>query len=329
MKGKETMSSFNNNIILNKQRKGLAMTKKYDPILHRLITIITKLSNNERYTTVEFADEFNVTVKTIQNDIYKRLYNSFPITKDKLGRFKFEDGFSLDKSMLDNNEMILLSLSLNCFNESKNFTKTTHSILQKLLYPNFFNPYYIKKDQLEDIDMDSSLVKDITTAIANNNICQISCKNSSKTIEPYKIASFDGFWYLFAKDTTDKKIKTFMISDIKSIKLLNKKHKTNIDDIDNILKDIHSAWFDDGETFEVTIEVFPQIAQYFLKRNFLQSQEIVNELDDGTLIIKFEVTHDEDIDNLIKSWLPHIKVLAPLRFKNKIQTELIAYLENY
>ena len=71
------------------------MAKDYDPILKRLITIITKLSNNERYTTQEFADEFNVTVKTVQNDIYKRLYNSFPITKDKLGRFKFEDGFSL------------------------------------------------------------------------------------------------------------------------------------------------------------------------------------------------------------------------------------------
>ena len=58
------------------------MAKNYDPILQRLITIITKLSNNERYTTAEFAKEFNVSVKTIQNDIYKRLYNSFPITKD-------------------------------------------------------------------------------------------------------------------------------------------------------------------------------------------------------------------------------------------------------
>ena len=164
------MSSFTSNIILKKEKKGLSMSKKYDPILKRLITIITKLSNNERYTSLEFAEEFNVTTRTIQNDIYKRLYDSFPITKDEFGRFKFEDGFSLDKSMLDNNEMILLSLSLNCFNESSNFTKTTHSILQKLLYPNFFNPYYIKKEQFEDIDMNSKLVKSITTAITNLNL---------------------------------------------------------------------------------------------------------------------------------------------------------------
>ena len=86
------------------------MAKDYDSILQRLITIITKLANNERYTTNEFALEFGVSKRTIQKDIYERLLQSFPITKDSLGRFKFEDGFSLDKSMLDNQEMILLSL---------------------------------------------------------------------------------------------------------------------------------------------------------------------------------------------------------------------------
>lgn len=305
------------------------MAKDYDPILKRLVTIITKLSNNERYTTKEFAKEFNVSPRTIQNDIYKRLFDSFPITKDELGRFKFEDGFSLDKSMLDNEEMILLSLSLNCFNESKNFNKTTQSILQKMLYPNFFNPYYIKKEQFESIDLKSNLVKTIEDAIKNRSLCQIGCIKNKKIVEVYKIASFDNFWYLFAKDINDNKIKTFMLSNIKSIKLLNEKHTTNLKQIDDVLQNIHSAWFDDGQTFEVTIEVMPQITQYFLKRNFLQSQEIIKTLDDGTLIIKFEVTHDEDIDNIIKSWLPHIKVLSPLRFRDKIKSELENYLQEY
>ncbi len=77
------------------------MARNYDPILYRLITIIVKLSMDERYTTKEFAQMFNVTTKTIQNDIYKRLYKSFPIVKDELGRFKFDDGFTLSKYILD------------------------------------------------------------------------------------------------------------------------------------------------------------------------------------------------------------------------------------
>jgi predicted DNA-binding transcriptional regulator YafY len=306
------------------------MAKNYDPILQRLITIITKLSNNERYTTAEFAKEFNVSVKTIQNDIYKRLYNSFPITKDNLGRFKFEDGFSLDKSILDNREMILVSLSLNCIQDNSDiFNKTSQSILQKLLYPNFFNPYYIKKEQFESIDMNSPIIKEIESAIKDKMIVNIGCINNIKTVEPYKIASFDNFWYLFAKDLKDNKIKTFMLSNIKYIELTNKKYKTNQKTIDSVLENIHSAWFDDGQTFEVVIEVLPPITQYFLKRDFLQSQEIIEKKSNGNLIIKFEVTHDEDIDNLIKSWLPHIKVLEPTRFKNKIKKELQRYLQEY
>ena len=305
------------------------MAHDYDKILKRLITIITCLSNNERYNAKEFSEKFNVSTKTIQNDIYKRLYNSYPIVKDENKKFKFKEGFSLDKSMLDNEEMILLSLSLSCFNESNNFSKTTQSILQKMLYPNFFNPYYVKKEQFETIDLKSSIVKDIEDAIRTKTICHIGCNNTKKEVELYKIASFDNFWYLFAKDISDNKIKTFMLSNIKSIKSLNKTHTTNLKDTENILSNIHSAWFDDGQTFEVTIEVMPQIAQYFLKRNFLQSQEIIKTLDDGTLIIKFEVTHDEDIDNLIKSWLPHIKVLSPIRFKEQIKKELEQYIKEY
>ena len=32
------------------------------------------------------------------------------------------------------------------------------------------------------------------------------------------------------------------------------------------------------------------------------------------------------LDNLIKSWLPHVKVLEPTRFKDKIKKELQSYL---
>jgi predicted DNA-binding transcriptional regulator YafY len=323
------MYSFDNNIIINK-KEGKKVVKDYDPILQRLITIITKLSNDERYTTAEFAKEFNVSVKTIQNDIYKRLSSSFPITKDNLGRFKFEDGFSLDKSILDNREMILVSLSLSCLKDNSDvFNKTSQSILQKLLYPNFFNPYYIKKEQFESIDMNSPIIKEIETAIKDKIIINIGCINNIKTVEPYKIASFDNFWYLFAKDLKDNKIKTFMLSNIKHIELTKQKYKTNQKTIDSVLENIHSAWFDDGQTFEVVIEVLPPITQYFLKRDFLQSQEILKKKSNGNLIIKFEVTHDEDIDNLIKSWLPHIKVLEPTRFKNKIKKELQRYLQEY
>jgi predicted DNA-binding transcriptional regulator YafY len=81
--------------------------KSYDKTLTRLILILTKLSNNERPTTRELSDEFGIGIRTIQRDIYERLLY-FPIEKDSEDRLKFIDGFSLDKSTLDNDEMMLV-----------------------------------------------------------------------------------------------------------------------------------------------------------------------------------------------------------------------------
>jgi len=61
----------------------------------------------------------------------------------------------------------------------------------------------------------------------------------------------------------------------------------------------------------------PEIVHYFKLKNFLSSQEILEEYDDGSIIVKFDVTSDEDVDNLIKSWLPHIEILEPERLRKK------------
>ena len=306
----------------------MATKKSYDLALFRLSKILTMLSNNERPTIAELADEFGVSIRTIQTDINKRL-NSFPIEKDSLKGLKFADGFSINKSMLESNEMILISLALSSFKESTEFNKTSESILQKLIYPNFFNPYYIKKTSFEDLNTNSEVVKKLKSAIENKNIITITLDSLSIEVEPYKIASFDGFWYLFAKDIKMAKIKTFMLSNIEDVALQNNFHHTNLTTIQQVLDSTHSAWFDDGEVFEVVIEVYPEIASYFLKRNFLQSQEILETKGDGTLLIKFEISHYEDIDNLVKSWLPHIKVISPLHFKQQIKQELKDYLDTY
>jgi len=73
----------------------MAKIKSYDTILTRLMIILNKLSKDERPNTKELALEFNVSIRTIQNDIYKRLSHLFPIEKDQFGRLKFFDHYYL------------------------------------------------------------------------------------------------------------------------------------------------------------------------------------------------------------------------------------------
>jgi len=66
--------------------------KNYDKALYRLVSIIAMLAKDERPTIAELAVEFNVSVRTIQTDLYTRLAR-FHIAKDMQGRLMFERGF--------------------------------------------------------------------------------------------------------------------------------------------------------------------------------------------------------------------------------------------
>ena len=299
--------------------------KEYDKTLTRLIHTLTKLANNERPTTKELSDEFKVSVRTIQNDFSKTLAY-FPIYKDSKHRYYFQEGFSLNRAFLDSDEMIVLNLALSQFDDINNMDTIKDRIYKKVVTQSFYNPYYIKQDDLEDIDINSPLIEELEEDIKQNEILKVKLPTKTIEIEPYKIVNFNGFWYLFAKDLNDSKTKTFKLSELKDIKKVYKKHTTEVEKIESILDKTHSAFYEDGNCFEVIIKVYSEVAAYFKNRDFLQSQKILEEYEDGSLKVSFEVTHDEDIDNIIKSWLPHVEVLEPKRFRDKLTEELEKYL---
>lgn len=299
--------------------------QKYDTILRRLTQILSKLSNDERPNTKELAEEFNVTVRTIQKD-FKNNLCEFPIIKDEDGRFMFQKGFSLNRTILDNDEVMFLKIALSQYNNVSNIEKIKNSIFQKLATKNFYNPYYIKQPDIEDLDIDSPFIQQLEKYIKNQEIVQLILDKKSIEVEAYKIANFNGFWYLFAKDLKDNRVKTFKLSEIKKVISVNMYYKTTPEAIESILENAHSAFYTDGNSFEVIIRVDKEAAPYFKSKDFLESQAILEEYKDGSLKVSFEVSHDEDIDNIIKAWLPHVEIVSPERLRTKLIKELKDYV---
>jgi len=300
------------------------MAATHDKAINRMVMILEKLSRDERYSIDEFAEEFGVHKRTIYRDIYERLH-SFDIVKDSQNRFKFRDGFSLDKSLLESDEMLLVTLALSQISYiNEKFSKKSSAILNKLLKPGFSSPYYIKPEFFEDIDVDSQIVNQLEDAISQYRVASLQYREKSYLVEPYKIASFDGLWYLFAKELKSGKVRTFEINRVDKVNISYETFKTG--DIDTMLDNIHTAWFEDGACFTVKIKVKREISEYFLRKKHLSTQIIEKQLKDGSLIISFEVSSDEDIDNLIKAWLPHVEIISPARLRKKMIGELKAYI---
>ncbi|MGB5964287.1 MAG: WYL domain-containing protein [Sulfurimonadaceae bacterium] len=301
------------------------MEKSYDKTLSRLIMILHKLDQDERPTQQELADEFNVSIRTIQRDINRLHY--FSIEKNRDGTLQFVKGFSLKRTSFEDMEMMLVYLSLSMVTDiSPEFSKSANTLISKLLLPNYFSPYLIKQDPFEPIDVDSKLMNEIEFAIKNSRISRLQFNEKKIEVEPYKIVSFDEIWYLFAKEVESEKVKTYFISDIKSLEILQSTYKLERP-IDEVLAHVHTACFEDGVQYKVTIKVLEPIAHYFKRKKHLVSQELIEEGGDGSLIISFLVSNDEEVDNIIKSWLPHVEVLTPIRLRHKIKTELEAYVE--
>lgn len=77
---------------------------------------------------------------------------------------------------------------------------------------------------------------------------------------------------------------------------------------------------------DVILEVDSKKAYFFKAKKHLKSQEVVETKDNGNIVVKYRVTQKLEVETLIKSWLPHVKVIEPKSLKEKIEDELKAYL---
>lgn len=294
--------------------------------IERCLGIVRTLQTNQKVTSRMLADKFGVTVRTIQKDINDRL-RSFPIETDNRGRYWMSETRHDRVSLLDEEEEIVLMLALELLEESDNISRYSRAIMRKMLDSRSVNPFFIKQRELEPINIDSPLVNTLEDAIEQRRIVTIATEGKRLSIAPYKIVNFDGLWYLYARDLRDERIRTWLMRDLRDVRLEARTHDLSHEQIEKALEHTHTAWFEDGGNFEVVVKVYPEIAEFFRLRKHLSSQKIMQEYDDGALLVSFDVSSDEDVDNLIKSWLPHIEVVSPKRFRDRIADELRAYLE--
>ena len=289
------------------------------------------LADNIPFTKQQLIDEFGANKRTIERDL-ELLQKWLPMDKNReTGAYRLLEGHSLGQNVFGDEELLILYLSLHTVEDiTPKFKNITDKLFSKLMRGNYMSPYFIKQDPFESIDIDSRLMNQLEEAIAERKLVRLELANGHEVeVEPYKIVSFDEIWYLFAKDIHLQKVRTYMISKIDYCQI-NPYSEFCIDrPIDEILENVQTAWFEDGTSFDVTIRVEEPIAHYFKIKKHLQSQEILEERPDGSLLISFEVSSDEDVDNLIKAWLPHIEVLEPQRFRERLVTELQEYLQRF
>jgi proteasome accessory factor B len=142
-------------------------------------------------------------------------------------------------------------------------------------------------------------------------------KEVETDLEPYHLFYGDYGWYVIGKSSFHKSIRTFKLSSIKALEVLNKCFGDGHD------FDIHEyfgkAWLmkPEGRLYNIKLRFSPQVARTVAQVQWHRTQTVTKN-NDGSAIIEFRVDGLGEITWWILSYGDQVQVLAPKILRENI-----------
>lgn len=273
----------------------------------RLMHIIKRLYAGERLKISTLAKDYAVSTKTIQRDLKERLKSSSLIKEGH--QFYLKNQGDQEDFVLD----FFLNLAQSMGEE---FLHTTQKIFSK--YQAIKDDVSFLQLQAQPLTNKLELILSLQSAIKKTLEIQVVYKDTTlSSIQPYKIASINGAWYLFAK--WGEKMMFLCLKDISKIKLGRKRFTLSKE----VLRRFESEFFKEPKTL-ISLFVYPELAPLLKQKKFASHQKIIEDKD-GNLIVEFLSNNLEGIEQEILKNLPHIAVLEPQELKERIEEKILSY----
>lgn len=287
--------------------------------------------NNQVYSA-SLGEKFHVDIRTIQRDFELMKKTGFPIQKIKNGCYCLDKNLFRNFEFFDETELALVFAVQHVISQlGPTFEKAGNSVFNRLFHvmaePSS-SPVFIKLDA--PIRLETHVFKKASKAINEKKTVSFDYDvyaPYSVHLEPYKIAFYEGIWYLVGKETTNDRIKTYAFDKIKNLRVLKKGFRSVPQNLEETLNDSANAWFTGKKTLHVEILADESCAPYFKRRKIFPTQEIKKINKDGSMIVSFVVSSFNEIQYTLKKWLPHIKILSPEDFKNEFTDEINSWID--
>lgn len=298
------------------------MSKKSS--FQRVFEILNKLNNGKKVNINILSDEYDVSVRTIKRDfeLIKNVYGDFLI-KDKDTYKAIQQTILND--VLNGTELAILASVLNIFSASGSNFKIDKELTK--LYKNSTNIYKFINKPFEEIKNKDILIK-LEKAITFKQEIIVKYKTLYKTeqytLKPYKILSLKENFYLASEIDNKYEFILIRVGLIKDVEIKSKTFYIKRE-IENFINKIQTPWarFKRGEKdITVVLEIEKKISKYFKMKKFLSSQKILEEKEDGNIIVQYEVSDLFEIKELVLQWIDKMKIVEPKQLTEIIKKEL-------
>ena len=296
--------------------------------LVRLGRMLRVFMEQEKVSSSALSEILQTTVRTIQRDILFLKAAGFPVKETARGMYALDKSLLKHFEVFDDTELALVVALKNLvFQLGQPFQNAADGLFNRLYDVVMAEPVFVKID--ESVPLDSRLLSRIVNAICMKKQGRFQYTVFSPyevIVEPYKVVYFDGFWYLVGRDIHDGELKRYALDKIKDFKATKTCFKCIPAMLDSDLKNSANVWFAGERTMEILILVDQSCADYFKRRKIFPTQEIREEKSDGSLIVSFLVGNYGEIRNILKAWLPNVKILTPEELKQDFIADMKGWL---
>jgi len=308
----------------------MSRNKDYDKRIFRLLSILNKLDAGQKISSRELAEDFNVSLRSVQRDLELLSRAGFLLSSPQKGIYSFEDGFSLKKMRLTNEEASLLSFLYEIASSlGENFQKSFRNILQKVIQKEYDSPYYAKLPKGIGLKADYTFTSDLEEAIDQCQKIELSYEKHKKikkyTLCPLKVIYYEGFWYLLSQVDGKDWLLKFRLEQIKDVEVLDEYFEPP-ENLQTMLDQSVNIWFSERKTKKATLKIEKSAARFFKQRKYFPHQKIAKENKDGSLLVECRVSDYMEVIPTVLHWIPHIKVIDPKDLRTEIKVLVKDYL---
>jgi predicted DNA-binding transcriptional regulator YafY len=294
--------------------------------------------------------ESAVSKRTTQLDIQtmrseKLGYNAPIVVYDKKYYKYDDDAFSITDIPLTETDINVLTETVSMLKQFKDFSlfSDVSDILQRLedkIYAEKSHTrpviYLDKNENLKGLHFLDSLYQ----AIIKKVVLIISYKSFKSREEqtfnfhPFILKEFNNRWFLIGKKKASDQITNLALDRIISIDFdFNLAYLEEDFDAENFYKDVVGVTVNSGldaRTIEVWIDATN--APYVITKPFHQSQKILQENEDGSIIVTLKLKINYEIERLLMGFGEGLEVIRPnnlrLRMKKKLEQAVKHYSKN-
>lgn len=263
-------------------------------VYQRLSKIFARLCAGEELRIGELAKEYGVSTKTIQRDFKERLASRRIIREG--------NRFFLNPNKASKSAFVLEVLQNIAQSFGGEFALEAYKILgsccidKKLMYP------------MQNLQPKISEILSIQKAIEKRMILQMRYYTQElKGVEPLELVCCGGIWYLCVQQEYHREY--LLLSEISECKIQRKRF---------VLQEQR-----EGE-YQISLFVYPEVAQEIKSFEFTSNQEIV-EANDGSLIVDFVSDELLGVEQEVLKRLPYVVVLEPQELKDRIEKKILDY----